>query len=116
MLAGVGILGYGQFMDDFIFSIFLPNHAQLEDAAQLIAGVLVGNEAVSGFDVHPMTDEDDPMNRWLSVSGDWDPAAAERINDDHKLEELCDQVSPIGLRRLLDAAQISVDEIMAEYA
>jgi len=94
--------------------VFLADPSKLQEAAEAIASAFAGNGAVIRPAANVRTDEDDPANRWVTVTADWDPQAAERIGDDFELERLCDLVSAEGINRQLSAAGYEVAEIMDE--
>jgi hypothetical protein len=101
-------------MRDMIITIWLADPARSDEATELLTGVLTASEAVTNPSVTPAVDEDDASNRWITVSYDWDPEAAQRINDDFKFDSLVDDASASGLVSALASADIEVVETIEE--
>jgi len=101
-------------MSDVVMHVFLADPSKLQEAAGVLASAFAANGAVINSAANVCTDEDDAANRWVTVTADWDPQAADRVGDDCELDRLCDLVSAAGINRQLSAAGYEVAEIMDE--
>lgn len=103
-------------MRDYLATLWLADPVRLEEAQAALISALTANSAVLDPAVRVHRDNEDEVNRWLSVAFDWDPTTSARVDDDFKLDELTDAATVAGLIRVLAEAGIEVLETFDELA
>lgn len=102
-------------MADYEASVWIAGGGALDEAVDILTGMLAENESVKSATVSARYDEDNASNKWISVSFDWDPEASRRVGDDHVLDQLTASATAAGIVSTLAAAGIPVDEVFDEY-